>query len=116
MDYREKLVVEPGSPIWLSEIDASYTGKHERQEQALPEIQVHLKRMGELQYLLYADNDQSLLAVLQEPHAAGKDGVIRFVQRDEPARNIRLRSQRAEQNRGCPRLPLAGAPAHVRQR
>ena len=65
MDYREKPVVEPGSPIWLSEIDASYTGKHERQEQALPEIQAHVKRMGELQYLLYADNDQSLLVVLQ---------------------------------------------------
>jgi polyphosphate kinase 2 (PPK2 family) len=32
--------------------------------------------MGELQYLLYADNDQSLLVVLQGLDAAGKDGGI----------------------------------------
>jgi PPK2 family polyphosphate:nucleotide phosphotransferase len=79
MDYREKLVVEPGSAVRLSEIDASYTGKHENLEQALPEIQAHVKRMGELQYLLYADNEQSLLVVLQGLDAAGKDGVIRHV-------------------------------------
>ena len=66
-------------PVLLSEIDASYTGKQESQEQALPEIQAHVKRMGELQYLLYADNDQSLLVVLQGLDAAGKDGVIRHV-------------------------------------
>jgi polyphosphate kinase 2 (PPK2 family) len=79
MDYREKLVVEPGSPVRLSEIDALYTGKQESQEQALPEIQAHVKRMGEPQYLLYADNDQSLLVVLRGLDAAGKDGVIRHV-------------------------------------
>ena len=70
MDYRKKLVVEPGSTVRWSEIDASYAantiyGKHKGHEQALPEIQAHVKRMGELQYLLYADNDQSLLVVLQ---------------------------------------------------
>jgi len=35
--------------------------------------------MDKLQYLLYADGDQSLLVVLQALDAAGKDGVIRHV-------------------------------------
>ena len=79
MDYRKKLVVEPGAKVRLSKIDASYTGKDETHEQALPEIQTHVERMDKLQYLLYADNHQSLLVILQALDAAGKDGVIRHL-------------------------------------
>ena len=60
----------------MSKIDASYTGKHETHEAALPEIQKHIDRLGKLQYMLYADSNQSLLVVLQVLDAAGKDGVI----------------------------------------
>jgi len=35
--------------------------------------------MDKLQYLLYADGDQSLLVVLQALDAAGKDGVVRHL-------------------------------------
>ena len=35
MDYCEKLVVEPGSPVLLSEIDASDTGKQGSQVKAV---------------------------------------------------------------------------------
>ena len=38
-----------------------------------------IKRLGELQNLLYAENKHSLLIVLQAMDAAGKDGVIREV-------------------------------------
>jgi PPK2 family polyphosphate:nucleotide phosphotransferase len=79
MDYRKKFAVEPGSKLHLSKIDASYSGKHETHEKALPEIQAHVERMDKLQYLLYADGNQSLLVVLQALDAAGKDGVIRHV-------------------------------------
>ena len=48
----------------MSKIDASYTGKHETHEAALPEIQKHIDRLGKLQYMLYADSNQSLLVVL----------------------------------------------------
>ena len=48
-------------------------------EKALPEIQKHVERMDKLQYLLYADGNQSLLVVLQALDAAGKDGVIRHI-------------------------------------
>jgi PPK2 family polyphosphate:nucleotide phosphotransferase len=79
MDYLKKFKVEPGTKIRLSKIDASYTGKDETHEHALPKIQTHVERMDKLQYLLYADNHQSLLVVLQALDAAGKDGVIRHL-------------------------------------
>src|SRR5271169_4576735 len=79
MDHRKKFVIEPGAKVRLSKIDPSYTGKHESHEKALPEIQKHMARMEKLQYLLYADANQSLLVVLQALDAAGKDGVIRHV-------------------------------------
>src|SRR5262245_30252989 len=79
MDYRKKFMVEPRAKVHLSRIDASYTGKHETHEKALPEIQKHIERMDKLQYVLYADGSQSLLVVLQALDAAGKDGTIRHV-------------------------------------
>jgi PPK2 family polyphosphate:nucleotide phosphotransferase len=79
MDYRKKFAVEPGTKVRLAKIDASYTGKHESHEKALPEIQAHVERMANLQYLLYADGGKSVLVVLQALDAAGKDGVIRHL-------------------------------------
>jgi PPK2 family polyphosphate:nucleotide phosphotransferase len=79
MDYRKKFVVEPGAKVHLANIDPSYAGKHETHDKALPEIQSNVERMARLQYLLYADGDQSLLVVLQGLDAAGKDGVVRHV-------------------------------------
>jgi PPK2 family polyphosphate:nucleotide phosphotransferase len=79
MDCREKFVIEPGRKVRLSDIDPSFSGKHESHEEALPEIQKHVQRMAELQYLLYADGAQSLLIVLQALDAAGKDGTIRHL-------------------------------------
>ena len=79
MDHRNKFAVEPGAKVRLSKIDASYTGKHETHEKALPEIQKHVEQIDKLQYLLYADGNQSLLVVLQALDAAGKDGTIRHV-------------------------------------
>jgi len=79
MDYRQQFMVEPGAKVRLSKIDPSYRGKHESQEEAAPEIVTNVERMDKLQYLLYADGNQSLLVVLQALDAAGKDGVIRHV-------------------------------------
>jgi PPK2 family polyphosphate:nucleotide phosphotransferase len=79
MDYRKKLIIKPGQRVRLAKIDASYTGKHRSHDKALPEIHLHVQRMDELQYLLYADARHSLLVVLQGLDAAGKDGVIRHL-------------------------------------
>lgn len=79
MDYRKKFIVEPGQKVRLAKVDPSYTGEHESHETALPQIQNHVARMDKLQYLLYADGNQSLLIVLQALDAGGKDGVVRHL-------------------------------------
>jgi PPK2 family polyphosphate:nucleotide phosphotransferase len=79
MDYRKKFMVEPGTKVRLSKIDPAYTGKYDSHHAAAPEIAKHIERMAKLQYLLYADGDQSVLVVLQALDAAGKDGVVRHV-------------------------------------
>src|SRR5258708_32349555 len=79
MDFQKKFAVEPGAKVRLSKIDPSYTGKYESRRQADPGIAEHGERMDKLQYLLYADGDQSLLVVLQALDAGGKDGVVRHV-------------------------------------
>jgi PPK2 family polyphosphate:nucleotide phosphotransferase len=79
MDYRKAFAVEPGNGVRLAALDPSYKGKHVSREDALSEIQKHVARMAELQYLLYADASQSLLVVLQALDAGGKDGVVRHL-------------------------------------
>lgn len=79
MDYRKHFMIKPGAKVRLSNIDPSFTGKHESHEEAAAEMRKHVERMDKLQYLLYADGSQSLLVVFQALDAAGKDGVIRHV-------------------------------------
>jgi polyphosphate kinase 2 (PPK2 family) len=79
MDYRKRFVVEPGARVQLGKIDPAFKDKHESHDSAAPELQKHIKRMAELQYLLYADGNQSLLVVLQALDAGGKDGAVRHV-------------------------------------
>src|SRR5260370_30766789 len=79
MDYRKRFVVEPGARVRLGKIDPEFTDKHESHDTAKPEIEKHLERMAKLQYLLYADGNQSLLVVLQALDAGGKDGVVGHV-------------------------------------
>ena len=79
MDYRKKLIVEPGSKVRLSEIDPSYTGGHASERHAHVETEKHRKKLSKLQFLLYADKSHALLIVLQGLDGAGKDGTINHV-------------------------------------
>lgn len=79
MDFRSKLVVEPGTKVKLGKIDPRFRGKHESHEAAQPEIARQTARLASLQYKLYAEGKRALLIVLQGLDAAGKDGVIRHV-------------------------------------
>ena len=79
MDYRKKLVVEPGTRVKLSKIDPGYKGKEACEKEALAEIQQHLEKLRKLQFLLYAEKKHSLLIVLQALDAAGKDGTVNHV-------------------------------------
>jgi PPK2 family polyphosphate:nucleotide phosphotransferase len=75
---REAYVVEPGSTPKLSAIATDSKGSDDKTS-AEAEMLTLKQRLGELQYLLYADGKQSLLVCLQALDAAGKDGTIRHV-------------------------------------
>jgi PPK2 family polyphosphate:nucleotide phosphotransferase len=77
--YVKKLVVEPGAKVTLAGIDPAYHGEHASKQSAEPEFEANLKKLDDLQFLMYAERNHSLLVVLQGMDAAGKDGVIRNV-------------------------------------
>lgn len=79
MNYSNKFRVKPGSKVSLNKVDANFTDKHESHEQALPEIEAYDQKLHDLQYLMYAEDERSLLICLQGRDAAGKDGTINHV-------------------------------------
>jgi PPK2 family polyphosphate:nucleotide phosphotransferase len=79
MNYGKKFIVEPGSKARLAKIDPDFSGKHISREAAVDATAREVERIARLQYLLYADANQSLLIVLQGLDAAGKDGLIRHL-------------------------------------
>jgi PPK2 family polyphosphate:nucleotide phosphotransferase len=79
MSYRKLFEVRPESRIALSGIASDFTGKHPDKARAALEMKRDDRRLGDLQYLLYAEHQRSLLIVLQGMDASGKDGTIRHV-------------------------------------
>jgi PPK2 family polyphosphate:nucleotide phosphotransferase len=79
LNYSKKFRVEEGSKVKLDEIDPSFKGEHKDKAAAQGELEKHAQRLGELQYLMYAENKRSLLIILQALDAAGKDGTINHV-------------------------------------
>ncbi len=79
MDYRKTLIVEPSHAVKLGSVDPGYKGSGEDKGSAEAKTARHVEKLGELQYLLYAENRRSLLICLQGLDAAGKDGTIRHV-------------------------------------
>ena len=79
MNYVKQFGVKPDSRVDLAKVDASFHDKHESHQHALPEIETYTEKLQELQYLLYAEGERSLLICLQGRDAAGKDGTINHV-------------------------------------
>ncbi len=78
-DFHQEFIVRPGSKVKLGEIDPSYLGSYESCDTALPVTRALVKRLDQLQYLMYAEKKHSLLIVIQGLDACGKDGVIRHI-------------------------------------
>ena len=79
MNYRKEFLVEPGSKIKLSKVDAAYKGKGITEEDALDETKKDCKRIAKQQFLMYSEKKHSLLIVLQAMDAGGKDGTVNHV-------------------------------------
>ncbi len=74
MDFRNELLVKPGTKLSLSDFDASYHGKHESEKHAEGDLAHYQKKISALQRTLYGDGSKALLIVLQGIDGAGKDG------------------------------------------
>jgi len=79
VNYFERFKVRPGSQVKLKDIDPAFKDDHESHEGAAAEIARYVKRLGELQDMLYAQRRQSLLICLQALDTGGKDGTINHV-------------------------------------
>lgn len=78
-NYFQQFLVKPGSKVRLRDIDPDFEDKHEDEARAQKATKRNVKRLRELQELLYAEHKRSLLICLQAMDAGGKDGVIRHV-------------------------------------
>ena len=79
MNYLERFRVQPGARVKLKDIDPAFKDRHESHEQATAEIGHYQQRLRELQELLYAERQRSLLICLQALDTGGKDGTINHV-------------------------------------
>ena len=79
MDYRDLLLVRPGKKAKLSTVDPNFKSEDESKASAEAQIAKDAKKLGDLQYLMYAEGRRSLLVCLQGLDASGKDGTIQHV-------------------------------------
>jgi len=79
MNLSERLKVKPDTKVKLARWDPDFTANVPDKTAAKKRMNENLKRLSELQYLLYAESKRSILIVLQALDAGGKDGTIRHV-------------------------------------
>jgi PPK2 family polyphosphate:nucleotide phosphotransferase len=79
MNLAKRLVVDPGERLELKKRDPEDTAGFENKKAAKELLGKNASRLAELQYRLYAENQRSLLVVLQAIDAGGKDGTIRHI-------------------------------------
>lgn len=71
--------VNSNQKIKLADIDPNDTGELANKAQAKKLLAQNIKRMAELQNVLYAEGKHALLIILQAMDAGGKDGTIRKI-------------------------------------
>ncbi|MBD0300942.1 MAG: polyphosphate kinase 2 family protein [Tolypothrix sp. T3-bin4] len=71
--------VKPGEPISLAELDPDESEHYEKKKDVKEELEKQRQRLQNLQERLYAENQRSLLIVLQATDTGGKDGTIKHV-------------------------------------
>lgn len=84
--------VNPGQKIKLKDIDPNDTGQIKNKREAKTLLASNIKRMAELQNVLYAEGKHALLIVLQAMDAGGKDGTIRSIMSGVNPQGVRVTS------------------------
>ncbi len=75
----EKYLVSEKKKLNLYDVPTSYNGKLQKEEVKEVLIPENIAKMREYHERLYAENNQSLLIVLQAMDAAGKDSLIKNI-------------------------------------
>jgi polyphosphate kinase 2 (PPK2 family) len=75
----QPLMVEPGAKVKLSDFDPAYTENYTKKSQVKEEVERNLKRLDELQEVMWAEGKHALLIVLQGIDSGGKDSTIEHV-------------------------------------
>jgi PPK2 family polyphosphate:nucleotide phosphotransferase len=78
LKYSQKFRVPPDGAFSLANVDPGYKDEFSKPEMKKA-LNANLKRIAELQELLYAEHKRSLLICLQAMDAGGKDGTISHV-------------------------------------
>ena len=84
--------VEPDEQFKLAEHDAADTGDLTAADEVAAEYEELGQRIADLQERLYAEEQRSLLVVLQGIDAAGKDGTVKHVLRGTNPSGVRVYS------------------------
>lgn len=79
MNYLQRFKVQPNSRVKLKDIDPEFKDGYESHKAADEEVAQLQERLRELQVLLYAQRQHSLLICLQAVDSGGKDGTISHV-------------------------------------
>jgi PPK2 family polyphosphate:nucleotide phosphotransferase len=75
----ERYRVQPGAKVHLRDYDPDDTGPYQHREDAGSDLERDRARLFDLQEILYAQAQRSLLIVLQAMDTGGKDGTISHV-------------------------------------
>jgi PPK2 family polyphosphate:nucleotide phosphotransferase len=75
----QPLRIEPGTQVHLADFDPDFTGHYTGKSDAKKETRRNLKKLRNLQDVLWAQGKHALLVVLQGIDTAGKDGTIAHV-------------------------------------
>ncbi|HTH51681.1 MAG TPA: polyphosphate kinase 2 family protein [Pyrinomonadaceae bacterium] len=75
----DKFLVPEFGEVDLADHPTDYTGDYKDKDEAVDDLAKNIAKMSELQDVLYAQNSQALLIIIQAMDAAGKDSVIEHV-------------------------------------
>ena len=90
--------VEPGTKVALADQDPADTGTYEDADEARAELAELVDTIADLQARLYAEEQRSLLVVLQGIDAAGKDSSVKHVFRGTNPQGVRVYSFKEPSN------------------
>jgi PPK2 family polyphosphate:nucleotide phosphotransferase len=82
--------VEPGEPFALADLDPADSGSYDDADEAREELAGLVDHIADLQARLYAEEERSLLVVLQGIDAAGKDSTVAHVFRGTNPQGVRV--------------------------